>query len=385
MVLDNRMGGPQVRVLSVARELRKRGIETVMLAPDGAGDFTSRARREGFRAHQVQLRNPKTGVGPEAVWANVVWLLTFPVAVFAVRRVVRKEHADVVHVNGLLGLHAALGGRLAGRKVVWHLIGAIYPRWLLIVLVPVVRLLAARIVVISGAMGRYYLGAKHALPAERAVIIHEPVDTDRFDPGRVSAAERDAVRSALGVGPEERVVGCVGNINPVKGYEYFLRAASLVRGRLKGVKFVIAGASLDSQKAYHATLVGLVGSLGMGKDVIFAGYRDDIPAVLSVFDVYVLPSVAEGTPIAVLEAMAMGKPVVATGVGGVADQVVDGESGIIVPPRDPESLAGAVVRLLSDRGFAADLGRRARERVCQQFSLDRCVEGHVRLYDAVAR
>jgi glycosyltransferase involved in cell wall biosynthesis len=126
-------------------------------------------------------------------------------------------------------------------------------------------------------------------------------------------------------------------------------------------------------------LEALTRALGVEKNVIFAGYREDVPRVLSVFDIKVLPSVTEGLPLAILEAMAMGKPVIATEVGGVKEILKDGETGFLVPPQDPEALSERIIYLLRNEDEARQLGIRAREE-SKKYDIDLCVRRLEELY-----
>jgi glycosyltransferase involved in cell wall biosynthesis len=175
----------------------------------------------------------------------------------------------------------------------------------------------------------------------------------------------------------------VGNINPIKGYEYFIQTAALVKKQIEGIRFVIVGAVLDTQKRYYQKLQNMILSLQMERDIVFAGRTDNVPEMLSIFDVFMLPSISEGGPRVTLEAMAMEKPVVATDVGAVPEQIVNGETGIIVPPRDPGAMAEAVIYLLEHPAEASTMGKKARPRVIELFSLDICVAQYITLYHQV--
>src|SRR5207247_11054153 len=124
--------------------------------------------------------------------------------------------------------------------------------------------------------------------------------------------------------------------------------------------------------------------VGLAERVVFAGYRADVPAVLDEVDVVVLPSSVEGMPLVLLEAMAHRRPVVATPVGGTPEVVVDGETGLLVPPRDPRALADAIRRLLDDPDLAKRLGDAGRRRVELHFSLEAMNRRILELYDEVA-
>ena len=376
VVLSNYIGGPQIRVLSVAKELRKYGIETIMLSPKGEGDFAQKARNENFKAYQIALYGPR-----RSVLLNIRSFFTFPLTVFAIAKIINRENIDIVHVNGLLSFHAPMAALLTRKKVVWHLISSLYPKILVLSLVPLIRIMADQIVVVAKTLGEYYMGSQKKMIENNTMIIYECVDVGNFDPLVVSKNDIDELKKEFNMSNHEKIVGCVGNINSVKGYEYFIESASLIKKKLDNVKFLIVGDISNPHKNYYyQKLKSLVGSLEMEHDVIFAGKRYDIPQLLSIFDVFVLPSIAEGTPLVILEAMAMEKPVVATDVGAVSEQVSDDETGIIVPPENPKTMAEAVIYLLENPEERIEIGKRGRKQVKEMFSLERCVEEHKKLY-----
>ena len=184
------------------------------------------------------------------------------------------------------------------------------------------------------------------------VLVHGLV----LDDIEQSRPRRAAVRASLGAGPEDVVVGTVANYRPQKGYPDLLRAAAEVLQRVPAARFVTVG-----QGPLEQEIVALHAELGLDDRFRLLGYRADVPDVLSACDVFALASHHEGFPIAVMEAMAMGLPLVATSVGGIADAVVDGQTGLLVPPGEPQQLAAALVRMTSDDGLrqrcaAATLG-----------------------------
>ncbi|MGZ4706444.1 MAG: glycosyltransferase, partial [Acidimicrobiales bacterium] len=156
-------------------------------------------------------------------------------------------------------------------------------------------------------------------------------------------ADRQAVRAELGVGPEQLLVVTVANFRAPKGYPDLLRAASLVAARRPDVRFVIVGQGPleDELRAEHARL-------RLEPTVDIVGYRADAPRLTAAADLFVLASHHEGIPVAAMEALAAGVPVVATRVGGLAEAVDDGTSGRLVPVRRPDLLADAIVELASD-------------------------------------
>lgn len=383
VLLDNRIGGPQIRVLSVAKELRRYGIETVMVAPKREGDFAQWATKEDFKVHQIILHSPQHLNNFGSIYANFKWFLTFALSVLAIAKIISKEKVNIVHINGLLNLQASLAALLKRKRIVWYLSSTLFPKVIVWFLMPFVRLVSNHIVIIARRLERYHFGNRKIGIKGNVSLIYEAVDTNVFNPINISKGDKDKLKIEFNIEPCDRIVGCVGSISPVKGYEYFIQCAHLIKKESEGVKFIIVGAKLDTQKHCYQKLQSLASSLRMERDIIFTGKRDDIPQMLSIFDIFVLPSVSEGGPRVTLEAMAMEKPVVATDVGAVSEQIFNGETGIIVPPKDPQAMAEAVIRLLNDPEERFKMGRQGRERVKSMFSLERCVEEHRKLYENV--
>ena len=186
------------------------------------------------------------------------------------------------------------------------------------------------------------------------------------------------MRDELGVGDRPFVVH-VGNIRPFKGHRNLLAAASILREEVDDVLVVSAG--VEKNPGDQAALDAEITAGGLRDTVRLLGRRADARALLAAADIVVNPSDVEGLPIVVLEAMALGRPIVATAVGGVPTVIRDNDTGVLVPPADPEALATGVVELLADRSRAAELGRNAKHLVESEFSL----EGMVAAVEAVYR
>jgi glycosyltransferase involved in cell wall biosynthesis len=365
----------------VAKELRKYGMETIMLSPKGEGDFAQRATNEHFKAYQIMLYGPQHFNSSVSILAILRWFLTFPFSVFRIAKIIKKEKIDIVHINGLINLQAPVAAFLTRRKVVWYLSSSLFPKIVVLLLMPFVILISDHIVIIAKKLQEYYFGKRKNLT--KVSLIVRSININMFDPRDIPKSDKDKLKIEFNIGSHDKIVGCVGNINPTKGYEYFIQSAGLIKKECNEIKFMIVGAKSNSQKHYHQKLQNLISSLGMEQDIIFTGKRDDIPQMLSIFDVFVLSSVSEGGPAVTLEAMAMKKPVVATDVGGVSEQILGGETGIIVPPRNSKVIAEAVIYLLKHPEERFKMGEKARERVKEMFSFGRCVEEHRKLYKDV--
>lgn len=197
---------------------------------------------------------------------------------------------------------------------------------------------------------------------ERIILIPNGVSvTSPESDSEISAR----VRRELGIAPDAPLLGSVGRVVAAKGYDHMLAAlAELARDR-PGLRWLVVGDG-DQRPRLERT----VSDLGLGQVVIWAGRRGDVPDLLQAMDVWVMSSLREGLPVALLEAMAAGKPIVATRVGGIPDAVRDGEHARLVPPADPRALADAIASCLDDVELASRLGRNARERVRGEYSIE---------------
>ena len=189
---------------------------------------------------------------------------------------------------------------------------------------------------------------------------------------------RARARQAIGAAPGEVVVGSIANFKPQKGPLDFVEAARLARARDPRLRFVVAG---DGE--LRPAVESAIARSGLAGCVQLLGWRDDVPQLLAGLDVFLLTSLFEGLPRTVLQAMAASVPVVATDTGGVAEVVVDGETGRLVPPGDPAAAAAAIVALAADPGLRARLAAEARSRLTEEFDIRFMVRDLEDLYDDV--
>lgn len=192
------------------------------------------------------------------------------------------------------------------------------------------------------------------------------------------------VRSELGISPDAPVLGAVGVLRSEKAFEVLVHAAAILREEHPDVRVLIVGEGPE-----RGMLEAEIARRGLGGVVILTGHRPDVPEILDALDVAILCSDREGSPLALTEYMAAGRPVVATRVGGIPAVIEDGVEGLLIEPRDPVALAAATGRLLRDRELGARLGAQARERQLAEFGIDAMVQRfedlYVELYDAKLR
>lgn len=264
--------------------------------------------------------------------------------------------------------------------MVWHLISTIYPPFLVSVIRPFFNW-ADSLVFITNKTIDYYLG--DSPNKQKKCVIYEPVDINYFDSREISKEKKKIIKKELKISEDYKIIGFVGNISPQKGLEYFIKVVHKVVNKTNTkVKFIIVGGASVGHNKYYASLKNQITELNLDKDIVFLGNmsRAQIRNILSVMDIFLMTSIAEGTPLVIFEAMSMGIPVVATDVGGISEQVVNGETGLVLFSKDVNAIAKAVVYLLKNENVREHFGINARERAEEFFSLNKCIEEHLLLY-----
>lgn len=210
---------------------------------------------------------------------------------------------------------------------------------------------------------------------EKFTIIHSGVKLDYF---MNMSIDIKAKKKELGIPPGYNVVGTIGRLVPIKGYKYLISAAKMIVEEIDKTVFVIVG---DGYLKFE--LERYAEALGVRKDIIFTGWRADSSDILCLFDIFVLPSLNEGMGRVIIEAMALGKPIVASSVGGIIDLVRNGENGILVPPRDSDSLGKALLQLIRNKDLAEELGENGKAMVYPEFDISVMLKKIDGLYESL--
>lgn len=294
-------------------------------------------------------------------------------SIFALVRIVRQERIDVIHAHTRVSQVAAFfASRITGVPYVTTCHGYFKVR-----LRKVFDTWGDKVIAISEAVAAHLeddLGVK----SQRVAVIYSGVDADRFSKD-YSSGEIQSLKDSLGLGPGP-VIGTIGRLSPVKGHAFLIQSMAEIVSRLSEAQCLIVGDGPE-----YNLLKNLAGSLGIEDSVRFVSSNPDTHKFLSVMDVFVFPSVKEGLGIALLEALASGRPCVASDVGGISNIIKNGHNGILVPARDPGSIAGAAIGLINDRARARLLGQRARETVKETFTLDGMADKVLHLYEEVIK
>ena len=234
--------------------------------------------------------------------------------------------------------------------------------------------ITTRYVAVSDAMKRF--GVDHGMMrADKVDVIYNGIivaEAPRYAPA--------PLREEFGLQRDSLVIGTLARLEPQKGLVYLFQAAALVKERFDNVEYLIAG-----DGPLLAELEGQCRELGIERYVKFVGWQSDVSRVLGCIDVFCMPSLWESFGIAFAEAMAMERPIVATHVDGIPEVVKDGETGILVRPRDPEGLANAICTLLADSELRTQMGRAGRRRVKAKFTVEEMVHHYDELFEDLVR
>jgi glycosyltransferase involved in cell wall biosynthesis len=216
------------------------------------------------------------------------------------------------------------------------------------------------------------------VPPAKIRRVYYGVSMDR--PVALHESQVRAIRRELGLPDGGLFLLCVGRLDPQKGHPYLIEAMAEVGRRFPDARLVVVGGAQQATEAYVADLRAHAAAPELAGKVIFTGARQDVPRLMAACDIFALTSLWEGFGLVFAEAMAAGKPVVATQVSAIPEVVVDGETGLLVPPGDPAAAAAALIRLCEDPAERRRLGRNGYQRVRQRFTADRMVDETVAVY-----
>lgn len=232
-----------------------------------------------------------------------------------------------------------------------------------------------RFLVVSNAL-KQSLTLGRGISSERVVRIYNGIELNKYQPN----LKINKLRDEWGIPYTEPLLGAIGRFVWQKGLEQLICAAPEILAALPNAWFLVVG-----EGPLRSNLQALARELNISDRIIFTGFRSDIREILSSLDILVIPSLLEGFPLITLEAMAMAKPIVATQVAGINEQISNGVEGILVPPKDPKALGAAVLSLLQDRKLASRLGAAARNRVESCFSVEKMVRETEKVYLSVLK
>lgn len=285
----------------------------------------------------------------------------------------RIEKPSIVHTHA--SLSARIAARLAGVKAIVHtkhcidadrrgiakFAGAL-----------INRRLSDRIIAVSDAVRQNIIDS--GIPESKIEVIYGGIEELKV----ISEEEKDRLRESLGIGKEDIVIGMVARLAEVKGHVYFIEAADTVLRTYKNVKFLIAGTGPKEKE-----LKELAEKKGLSDKVIFVGYVEDVGKIYNIIDINVITSISEALCLSLIEGMCLGKPCIGTNTGGIPEVISEGHNGLLVPVKNPEAIAGAIVKLIQNPELRRTMGEKGREIMTQKFRAEIMAEKVEKLYKAL--
>lgn len=355
------LGGGQVNLLSLAKSLDKRKFD-VSVCSQSSGPFVDKVRENNIKHFPVCFRKRFD----RKIVREIVSIL-------------KNNHFDILHTHGgIAGLYGRWAAHKCGVPVIVHTLHGIHYLHYRNIILKYLYMLLERffskftdaVIFVSDA-DRKKAERLELVPISKMVVVKNGIDFSGSKTEVTATKKKEDIR----LGISQPVVGTVARLHRQKGIPYFLKAALKICRVFTEAKIIIVGSGPIQKK-----LRRMAQNLSLGDSVSFLGEREDGPQLISLFDVFVLPSLWEGLPYVLMEAAALAKPVVVTDIDGVNELVKNMETGILVPPKDPESLARAVIYLLQNKEVASKFGENFRKDIKSRYSLSRMVYETEKLY-----
>ncbi|MCK4646185.1 MAG: glycosyltransferase family 4 protein [Candidatus Aminicenantes bacterium] len=301
-------------------------------------------------------------------------------AFFDIWKLIKKNKPLIVHTHSSkAGLLGRLAAKFAGIPIIVHtphghvFFGYFGPlkTKIFIILEKLASRITDKIVALTNREKEDHLRLRIAND-DKFIIIHSGIDLKKFK--ELSFNEKQNLKRDLGIPENILIIGTAGRLEPVKGPEFLIEAAKYIILKYPNTHFLFSGDGHLKQN-----LEERASELGIEKNIIFLNWRDDVAKIISIYDVFVLPSLNEGMGRVLVEAMALGKPIVASNIGGIPDLVSHGKNGFLVPPKDPRELANCIQILIEDEEKKAKMGKAGKE-IVENFTKEKMVEKIAELY-----
>lgn len=334
----SRESGASYALRETMRNVAGCGILPLVVIPDSA-DSREMFRRSDFDAVYLKIERPRRTWNP---WVHARWAVNSLKTFFSLRRLIRQKNVNLVHCNEITDLLAGLAAKSCGIPCVCHVRTDVPPQPYRELLFSALKHLADVVIVTSKSTAAWVTAEGNGLGQRTRLIYDCAFDMHDYDLPACGAT----VRQELSIQPDETLVLLVSKLVTPKGHQCFIRAAEKVCQVSKGVRFIIVGGPVPGHEEEATVMCSLAEKLTPPPVLQFAGPRDDLPVVYAASDVVVhCPVYPDPYPTVVLLAMAAGKPVIGSMIGGIPEQIEQNRTGVLVPPNDPEALATAIVDL----------------------------------------
>ena len=369
------LGGAAIVLRNLIKEIkREEEINLIVACPEG--ELEKVFREDGVR---VEVVNSKRIVRT----LNPLELLSYFYNFFQVNlkllRIVKKYNINILHANSLgAHIYSFFAAKVARIPNVWHLHDILKERKLNRLLCIFLSKMANQIVVVSYAVKKSLVD--FGINSNKIIVIYNGLDLKFWNP---EMFKEDYLSQKFNINENLIKMGIIGQLNELKGQDIFLKAAIyLIRMGYVNLRYYIIGDELfKEENDYKDNLYKKVKVNHIEDYVIFTGKRNDIPNIISFLDIIVICSrYPDSLPTVVLEGMAMGKVVIGSNVGGIPEMIINNETGVLIPPNDPEALANAILDLINRPYKIKEMGIKARERIKSKFTIEKNVEMVRNLY-----
>lgn len=365
------MGGAERVLLRLLDSLDPALFEPALACPD-EGPLTREARERGTPVHLGHPSRRLLEIRRRSLGRDRISIAAYPfdmaVSVARLARLISAGDFDLVLTNSAKAdIYGTLAARLAGRPVAWRMHDLVdtdaFSKLNVFLLKTCARFLASRVIPVSQASAEKMAGL--GVPRSKLSVAYNGIEPDAGNEN-----EREAFRRELGIAHDAPVAALVGRLVDWKGPDYFIEAAAKVSKDLPTARFLLVGDAIFGEQDFVDRLKAMCHELGIGDKFVFTGYREDVTRIMRSIDLLVHASTQpEPFGMVLIEAMASRCPVVATLGGGVQEIVVDGVTGILVPPKDADAMAKAMVEIMSNDEHRASMGEAGFTRVTEHFSL----------------
>ncbi len=378
-ILDHsfELGGAEASILTLCKHLDKSRFHVTVILPS-EGPFSKKLVQLGVPVKVVRLPLGLVRLKRGTPFKSFLLILVnlFYIKLFLLRLCVylKKNHFHLVLTNTLKAhLYGSLAAFLCSLPLVWRFHDILSPDDFSPILIKCVaffgKVFPQKILAVSNTTKDHL--TQRGLKDEKIEVILNGIDHEALG----VKEDLNTIREEFDIGAKARIIGCVGRLVPQKGQEFFLLSIPQVIRVYPDIFFLIIGDVFHGEDAYKKELLKIVRENGLDRIVKFTGFRTDIGDMIGSLDVLVFPSVApEASPLTLLEAMGLGKPVIASNIGGVSEIVDDGETGLLVDPGRPDQIAEGILYLLSHPEEVIRIAQNAKETAQRKSSLPRYVE-----------
>jgi len=362
LTTDSKIAGAEKLLIGIAKEFDRKKFEIYFCTIKERGD----------------LQNELEKLGQEALSLDCSSFAQLPTAYLKLSNIVKKYKINILHTHLY---HASIIGQEVAhsQKNVVGIITRHYSDLLYIYGSAMQRKLdrkassrAKNIIAISNGVKKV-LVEQDKIDEKKITVIHNGIDFNEF---RIKDNSID-IRKDLLLDKETKIIGAIGSLHPRKGHRYLIEAADILCRKIFNIKFIIAGEGVLEKE-----LVDLRDAFGLEDKIIFTGFRKDVVDVIQAMDVIVQPSIEEGFGLSIIEAMSLGKPVIASCVGGIPEIIDDKKTGILVQSKNPIALAEAIEFFLNNKKEADLICKTAQEKVRRKFDLIKMIRRYEELYES---